>query len=231
MAQELEERAQHTRNFASFISHEFKTPLTSLSGAIEILKKDVQTMPETERDRFKSNIQGDTKRLITLVQQYSKLTKAVSLVVDPSEKTNITELLNVLTGRYESSRVQFQTEETANNAFVRMSEDHFDLVISSLIDNAFKHRGQTTTVDIKVRVPKKDKEMIEILITNDGPSIPYDEASFIFEPGYTTSKESASDGLGLTIVKAHLRAHSGDITLLPINDRVTFQVTIPLMLA
>jgi len=231
MAQELEERAQHTRNFASFISHEFKTPLTSLSGAIEILKKDVQTMPETERNRFISNIQGDTKRLITLVQQYSKLAKAQSLVVDPSQKTNINELLSVLTGRYELSRVQFQIEETANNVFVRMSEDHFDLVISSLIDNAFKHRSHTTNVDIKVRLPKKDKEMIEILITNDGPSIPDDVARQIFEPGYTTSKESPSDGLGLTIVKAHLRAHSGDITLLPTNDRVTFQVTIPLVSA
>ena len=186
-------------------------------------------MSAPEREKFMSNIEIDTSRLTSLVSQYSELAKAESLIVDPSTKTNVKELLTDIVGRYDPSQVTIQIEDTAADIFVRMSEDHFDLVVSSLIDNARKHRGSTVAVEIQAQTHPVDRSFMEMLITNEGPSIPDDVASYIFEPGYTTSKESGSDGLGLTIVKAHLRAHSGDITLLPTDERVTFQVTIPLM--
>lgn len=54
-----------------------------------------------------------------------------------------------------------------------------------------------------------------------------DVAAQIFQPGYTTSPESGSDGLGLSIVRAHLKSHGGDISLVSGTENVVFRLTIP----
>ena len=62
---------------------------------------------------------------------------------------------------------------------------------------------------------------------HDVPPIPQDVAAQIFQPGYTTSPESGSDGLGLSIVRAHLKSHGGDISLVSGTENVVFRLTIP----
>ena len=69
MARSLEHRSEYIRNFAAHVSHEFKTPLTAIQGAIELLEEHSHDMPAEQRARFLHNISLDAERLKRLVDR------------------------------------------------------------------------------------------------------------------------------------------------------------------
>src|SRR5258705_13657490 len=76
MAQTLERRAAYIRDFAAHVSHEFKTPLTAMQGAVEMLREHGDEMSAPERERFLGIIDGDARRLAALVHRLLELARA-----------------------------------------------------------------------------------------------------------------------------------------------------------
>lgn len=76
MAETVEHRSNYIRNFAMHVSHEFKTPLTSIQGAIELLQEHMHEMPTEKRDKFLNNIALDTEKLKKLVDRLLELARA-----------------------------------------------------------------------------------------------------------------------------------------------------------
>ncbi len=99
MALTLHQRSEYISNFAAHVSHEFKTPLTSIQGAAELLEEHYETMSSEERKRFTSNILGDTNRLSLLVTRLLELAQADSITPDGGV-TIIAEGLNELAAKY-----------------------------------------------------------------------------------------------------------------------------------
>ena len=76
MARTLEYRAQYIRDFATHVSHEFKTPLTGIQGAVELLQEHISEMPAERRSRFLDNIAQDADRLKRLVDRLLEMARA-----------------------------------------------------------------------------------------------------------------------------------------------------------
>src|SRR5918995_303748 len=99
MAHDLEHRSEYIRNFVAHVSHEFKTPLAAIQGAIELLEDHADTMSEAKRSRFLRNIGQDTERLKRLVDRLLEMARAD--VLEPAAgECKVTPLLEALRERY-----------------------------------------------------------------------------------------------------------------------------------
>ncbi|HPY39712.1 MAG TPA: histidine kinase dimerization/phospho-acceptor domain-containing protein, partial [Thiolinea sp.] len=98
MSQALSERSDYIRRFASHVSHEFKTPLTSMRGALELLNEHIDTMPPERRQRFLDNLLSDTQRLKNLVNRLLELARADAL--EPTRQSSqLPELIRSMQNR------------------------------------------------------------------------------------------------------------------------------------
>src|SRR5512133_298519 len=135
MAATLEERSGYIKTFATNVSHEFKTPLTSIHGAIEILKDHYQGMSGLERERFLNIIDSETGRLERLVRRLLDLARADTFTAG-DELSDARETLESLAHRYREQGVPVAVECGEGAVDVRMARETFESVVSNMIENA-----------------------------------------------------------------------------------------------
>ncbi len=213
---ERAERDALRREFTANVSHELKTPLTSISGFAELIKNGF-VLPEDIPD-FASRIYDESSRLINLVNDILRLS-----ALDENNKIyefKPCELYSV------SNDVLRALEHTAlkNNISVSLSGDTkckilgvYDMlfeIIYNLCDNAIKYNKKGGIVDILLE--KADNEAI-IKIKDSGIGIPKEDIDRVFERFYRVdkshSKEIGGTGLGLSIVKHAVSFHKGKILI------------------
>ena len=218
MALSLHDRSEYIRNFASHVSHEFKTPLTAIQGAAELLDEHFDTMSDDERQRFVDNILADTKRLNALVSRLLELAKADSIVHD-SGVTRISAGLKGLAGKYP------QLETDMAEAGVSISPENFFTVFSNLIENALKHQASRVVIS---GVVSDDQAVFNV--SDNGEGISAANRDKIFTPFFTTRRAEGGTGLGLGIVKSIVEAHGGTITCNEAQTGAAFEVRLPVVL-
>jgi len=220
MAQTIENRAEYIKQFANAVSHEFKTPLSSMGGTIELLKEHIETMSNQERDRFFSMIEKDTTRLNNLVQRLLELAKADVIEANGQTK-DIIELLSVITSRYSDKGLDIKISNTNNKIPVQIAEDVLETIFINLFDNSLQHDASNIELDI---IEEDDK--IKITLQDNGKGIAKSNLNKIFTPFFTTKRENGGTGLGLDIVKSLLQRHGSDIRTEECNDGAYFCITI-----
>lgn len=220
MAKTLEERNEYIRTFARNVSHEFKTPLASIKGTVELLEDHFNTMPEEKRRQFLSMIMKDNERLDRLVRRLLELARAD--VFNPTtESVDAVEFIEELAER---SRIDVTIDLGGNAALpVAMSPDAFESVFTNLFDNAARHGGGI----VGVEVVESTSDHFEVLVQDDGPGISEANREKIFESFFTTAREEGGTGLGLPIVRAMLLRHGGDIRLIRSETGAAFLVSLP----
>lgn len=219
MAQTLEERNEYIRTFARNVSHEFKTPLASIQGTIELLEDHYETMAPEKRSEFLGMIGKDTERLDRLVRRLLELARAD--VFNPTtEWTDASKLLPELADR---AKIDLTLDLNGADLAVAMSPDAFESVFANLFENSAKHGG----TNVKVEVVDRSGGYHRIFVADDGPGISEANAEKIFESFFTTARDQGGTGLGLPIVKSLLERHGGDIKLVPTESGAAFLVTVP----
>ena len=134
MARKLQDRSDTIRTFATHVSHELKSPLTSIQGAAELLRDGSEDMTPAQRQKFHANIVADTERLNRLVRRLIELARAEG--VDPSAGvTTIGEAANAVP---RSIGVPIHIDEGSDVPF-RMSAENAAIVLSNLADNSARH--------------------------------------------------------------------------------------------
>lgn len=220
MALSLHERSEYIRDFATHVSHEFKTPLTSIQGAAELLREHVDEMSETERTRFLRNIVEDTDRLQRLVSRLLELARADSL--KPSDETfDVAGALGRLQAKHADPAFEIIVDHAASGT-ARMSEDTFDVVLSNLLENARQHNAREVRIEAR-----RNGRTLDIAVADDGDGISPANRSKIFTPFFTTKREHGGTGLGLGIAKSLLEAHRGSIRLADSKAGAKFVVRLP----
>lgn len=221
MAQSLEERNEYIRTFARDVSHEFKTPLASIRGTVELLEDHFETMSDEKRAQFLSMIASDTERLDRLVRRLLELARAD--VFNPTtEWIDAAELLPEIAGR---THVNLELDLISEHLAVAMASDAFESVFTNLFDNAAEHGGE----NVRVELVDRSSGVASLLVSDDGPGISEANREKIFESFFTTAREEGGTGLGLPIVKSMLQRHGGDIQLTPSEGGgAAFLVRIPL---
>ena len=239
MAQYLEQRAEYIQTFASHVSHEFKSPLTSIRGTIELLREHLDTMTPAERDRFLNNLDVDAKRLQRLVARLLELAKADMLaltVADNRPLTPVADVLEKLAGRYLGQGVVVNLVQDESDCLVAMLAETLDSVISNLVDNACQHGGAaesrvtitiTTAKIIKTEESGKVGSYTVLSIADDGVGISPANISQIFEPFFTTGRKAERSGIGLSIVRSLIQAHGGTVRLQPATVGTRFILELP----
>ncbi len=217
MASALQQRSDYIRDFASHVSHEFKTPLASITGAVELLRDHGDDMSEEERSRFLDNITQDGDRLRRLVTRLLELARVDNL--EPTSDTiDVAETLKVMQWAYSGSGFKVGVD-APQPAPAAMSRDGLEMIMSNMADNARQHGAGS----MNVRVRNVDTD-VEIQFTDDGEGVSPANREKIFTPFFTTRRENGGTGLGLGIVSSVTDAHGGSIELIERKDGARFLI-------
>lgn len=221
---EIEKREEMRREFTANVSHELKTPLTSISGFAELMKNG--GVPNETVTDFSKSIYDEAQRLISLVNDIIKISeldeKSISL---ESEKVDLYELSNEIIDRLKGQAAKKNI--TLNNLVGKNAEivgirKILDEMIYNLCDNAIKYNNENGTVDIIVSGTAKK---LSVIVRDTGIGIPTEHQSRVFERFYRVdkshSKKVGGTGLGLAIVKHGALYHNADIQLESIEGKGT----------
>lgn len=208
---EKSQREELRKQFSANVSHELKTPLTSISGFAEILAQG-ETDKKTTKD-FAATIYEESQRMITLVNDIIKLSK-----LDEKSIVMEKEPLSLLKIAEEAEKA-LSSSARAKNVKINVSGDSGDILgvrpviyemIFNLIDNAIKYNRDGGKVDVEIKNTL-------ISVSDIGIGIPENEQERIFERFYrvdkSRSKALGGTGLGLSIVKHAAKYHDAKITL------------------
>jgi signal transduction histidine kinase len=224
MAHALETRADYIRNFAAHVSHEFKTPLTAMQGAIELLREHYASMTDAERERFLANLAADSERLDRLLRRLLELARA-EMHRPADDSTDFRPALEQLLDAQRAQGLRIEVAEPLPEAAVALSAETLDAIVTNLLNNARQHGGAGVRVTVSA---ERHHDTLEVRIADDGPGVSPANAARIFQPFFTTARNQGGTGLGLSVVKALLEAHGGKIELAPASVGAAFQLWLPL---
>lgn len=227
---EKESREELRREFTSNVSHELKTPLTTIYGISDML---VGGIVKTEDiSGFAKNIRDEAGRMITLIEDIIKLSQLdENSFTDREEKLDILTLAQLAADRLKSPAetkhitISVIGDRAEFNGIASVLEE----IIYNLLDNAVKYNKQGGRADIEV---KNNQDNIVVKVSDTGIGIPADSIDRIFERFYRADKSHSrkigGTGLGLSIVKHGVSLHGGTITVSSVEGcGTTFTMTLP----
>ena len=213
----LKELSAQQKNFFDNVTHELKTPITTIVGYGEILKDNGFT-DEEFFNRGISKIVSEGNRLNRMVVELLELSKSSSK--DFSYEFKDINLSKVLKNTIEELTIKAHRYgisinlNLANNMIVLGDEDKIKEVIINILDNAIKYSNPNSSINVFSTIFSSH---FEIIIEDNGIGIEKNELQNIFSPFYRAAKaqtkEKGSTGLGLSIVKAIMDKHSGKISI------------------
>ncbi len=209
----LEERLAYNQEFASNVSHEFRTPLTTLRGTVDLLRDD-QEMPLEQRLLFLDNARTDLDRLLRMLQGLLELAR-----VDANDANAPVEL-DLVVGTV-VARAPGVVAESGASAVIGDAA-LLELAVRNLIDNARLHGGPHVSVRGWTRGARTGVD-----VEDDGDGISAANLPRVFDRFFTTGRDRQGTGLGLAIVRAVARAHGGDVRVESRPGRTVFTVELP----
>lgn len=245
MAQKLQaseimktEYEENRKNLIANISHDLKTPITSVQGYIEAIQDGVVQSPE-KIDKYLKTIYQNTVYMDRLIDDLFLFSKLDLQKLDfQFESVQIAAFMHDLMEEF-----QFELEEKQLN-FHYVNQMKSDCLISidrkriyqafrNVIGNAVKY-GINQDLEIKIAMQRQEDEFIDIRIEDNGPGISADKLPNIFNRFYRIdierTKDLMSTGLGLTIAKELVQAHGGSITVSSIeNEGTCFIIRLPVI--
>ncbi len=216
-AQSLVDRSDYVRNLARHVSHELKSPLTSIRGAAELLR-DAPDMPIEQRSRFLDNIVRNVARLTALLERLNEQARAENPVLDG--RSDVQRAIAILRRRFADLEIALERQ---TEAIVAVSLEDLTGLLAHLAENALQHGAKRLSIEAR-----RDGEALRLDLRDDGPGISPNNRDRVFEPFFTTRREAGGAGMGLSIVRAMLQTLGGTIRLEPSQAGAHFSLTIPL---
>lgn len=205
MTEKLDARLGYISQFAADVAHEFKSPLTSIKGAAELLGEGAADDPEA-RERFLHNIALDVERLDRLVSRLLELSR-IEASSEVMTTVDVEALLRRVASRAETPDVPVRVTWDAPSRFVRARAVDLETALLNLLDNAVRFSPAGEPVELEATAPRAG--WLDIAVRDRGPGIPAADLPKIFDRFFTTDAERQGTGLGLAIVKTVVEAHGG----------------------
>lgn len=210
------------------VSHDLRTPLSSImAGATSLRQKDV-TWSEAEREEFLAGIEAEARRLDRLVADLLSVSRIESGSLRPrKELHDLGALVGDVVGRLAPANGhRILVAQAEGLPPVALDYVQIDQVLTNLVENATKYAPAGSEVTVSVR-PRADE--IEIRVTDSGPGVPAGASERIFEPFQRADagRGMPGSGLGLAVAKRFVEAHGGRIWVETQDRGSTFAFTIP----
>lgn len=215
MAASLEASEKVRKNFIANVSHELKTPMTSISGFVEGILDG--TIEKDKQNHYLRIVLNEVKRLSRLVKSMLNLSKIddkdITLHKSSFEILGLTlNILDLFEEKIKAKNVDIQGLENCKGTFIYADYDLIYQVIYNLLENATKFVNQDGYIRISI---SNQNDNLVFSIANSGEGISQSEIPLIFDRFYKTDKSRSKDkigiGLGLYIVKKILHLHDGNI--------------------
>ena len=233
MADELAVNEEAQKSFIANVSHELKTPMTTIGGFIDGILDG--TIPENQQRRYLQTVSTEVKRLARIVVSMLNLSKieAGEVSLSPVEydiSKQVFETLLSFERRIDEKNISIEGFEDMTPVVAYADRDLVQQVIYNLFDNAVKFTPENGTITVFVNDTENETC---VTIRNTGVSVSNDEISRIFERFYKVDKSRSFDvkgvGLGLYIVKTIINMHDGEISACSKEDEYTeFSFRLPL---
>jgi len=221
MAQAIDRRSRYLRDFAHAVSHEFKTPLAGIRGALELLRDHAGAMSDAERDRFLANADADAERLTLLVSRLLELARADMSQSASLAETSLMPIVSKIADAERAPGLDIVVRAAAPLAATAPA-DTIETVLAALIANSRQAGASVVTLALEPL-----GEDVAITVSDDGPGIAEPDRLRVFEPFFTTRRSGGGTGLGLPIVRSLLQAHGGSVELIESAEGTAFRILLP----
>lgn len=206
----LEEEKKEQNRIIASISHDVKTPLTSIIGYSELIKDDKITLEEIKKYNQIINDKAIHMKDIVntfddyIINQNSKTLKLQNISV----KDLISDLESDYKVELENKNIEFNIESKVDEVYIKIDLLKIKRVFSNIISNSLRYMPRKGKITICIN---ELDEMVEFVVADNGPGVDDKILNKIFDPLFTTDKSRKISGLGLSICKEFIELHNGDI--------------------
>ena len=233
MASSLEKSEYQRQEFVANVSHELKTPMTTISGFVDGMLDG--TIPPEKHRQYMKLVSDETKRLSRLVRSMLDISRLQGGIPDSQKlRFDISECAGQVLISFEQKILQKKLDVQVNMpehpVFTHADPDAITQVIYNLVDNAVKFSPEGGVLDLTVR---EGSSKIYVSVANAGEAIPAQELPLVFDRFHKLDKSRSQSrdswGLGLYIVKTLVCSHGEDISVSSHDGRTQFTFTLPLV--
>lgn len=214
------------------VSHDLKTPLTSIIGYLELLKNE-KIQSDEKRSEYVDVVYGKSIALKKLIEELFEYTKIANDYVSLEKvKFNIAILVNQILGEetlfFKEKNINIEFESESNEIYCEIDIEKMVRVIENVVKNAQKYSVPNTNFKVYIRENSKD---VLISFENIGEHIKKEELDLIFEKMYRLDKSRSSEkegsGLGLAIAKKLVELHNGKLWAECEGNTIKFNILLP----
>ena len=234
MASSLQQSEYQRQEFVANVSHELKTPMTTISGFVDGMLDG--TIPPERHNHYMRLVSDETKRLSRLVRSMLDISRLQDQDIPEEKKSRfdlqelVGQVLITFEQKIEGKRLNVDVDFPGHPTFTRAGPDYITQVIYNLLDNAVKFCPEGGDLGIQI---KTGTTKLYVSISNSGETIPQSELALVFDRFHKLDKSRSQNregwGLGLYIVKTIVCRHGEDISVTSQNGITTFTFTLPLV--
>ena len=235
MAASLSKVETQRSEFIANVSHELKTPMTTISGYVDGILDG--TIPEDKREHYLHIVSDETKRLSRLVRSMLDISQLQKEGGIPEEKKMHFDLeecagqvLITFEKKINDKHLNVNVDMPEHPVYTMANPDYITQVIYNLIDNAVKFCPDGGNLGLRI---KEGGSKAYVSVSNDGETIPPDELPLVFDRFHKLDKSRSQNrdgwGLGLYIVKTIVCSHGEDISVSSKDGKTEFTFTMPLV--
>lgn len=218
MADKINQNGEYQRTFIANVSHDFRSPLTSIKGYVEAILDG--TIPPEMQDKYLNIISHEADRL-------EKLTRSLLVLNDLDQRKRMMNIrrfdindvikntANTFEGTCSRKNIDLELLLSGKELFVEADMEQIQQVLYNLLDNAIKFSNDNSSINIETTV-KNGKVFVSV--KDHGVGIPKESLSKVWDRFYKTDTSRGKDrkgtGLGLSIVKEIIRAHNQNINVI-----------------
>lgn len=232
MAASLQSAEAQRQEFIANVSHELKTPMTTISGYLDGMLDG--TIPREQHSKYMGIVSDEVRRLSRLVRSMLDISRMQSQGIREDQRARfdigeaVGRVLLSFEQRIDEKKLRVEAALPDTPLFAYAEPDSITQVVYNLIDNAVKFCDEGGTLGVSVR---QEKSKVNVSVKNTGQSIPASELPLIFERFHKTDKSRSADrdgvGLGLYIAKTIICRHGEDIFASSRDGETEFSFTLP----
>ena len=234
MVDRLQQRIEHDARFASDVSHELRSPLTTLATSLSVIESRREELPERAQQAL-DLLSAEVHRFQAMVRDLLEISRLDAGSVDfQMSLVEVGELVENALAASAADHVPLEIDPLVGQRKITADKRRVERVMTNLVDNAARHGGGAVRVSVEY-AGTAEADFVRIAVEDEGPGVPEGERSRIFERfarGTVAAGRrgrGGGSGLGLALVAEHVRLHGGRVW---VEDRAgggaRFVVEVPL---
>ena len=235
MASSLQKSEYQRQEFVANVSHELKTPMTTISGMVDGMLDG--TIPAEKHPHYMQIVSEETKRLSRLVRSMLDISRLQDQGGIPEEQKSrfdvgecCGQVLITFEQKINAKKLNVAVDMPEHPVYTFANQDYITQVIYNLLDNAVKFCPSESELGLTIRL---GSNKVYVEISNYGQTIPAEELPLVFDRFHKLDKSRSKNrdgwGLGLYIVKTIVCSHGEDISVSSKDEQTTFTFTLPLV--